>query len=170
MKIDELYESMITESVSDWYHGSPKKFEKFDLAAERMNRGSNPTGIYLTKNYDLAKEYAGTNGYIYKVMPMVRKIFIERKTPLDSKIAASYKKALLKYTNYKSDWIDSTIIPEMMDAGRLKNDLDGKVKTETYAGAGYDGCQFVDMFDVSLVVFDTKNVKILGRRSLSEHK
>jgi hypothetical protein len=166
MKIADVYSHLILESVGTvWYHGSPRFFKKFDGAAERINRGSNPAGIYVTTNYDLALEYAGQNGHVYTVSPKVRKTFIERKTKLDSKLAQSYKNALIKHTNYKADWIDKSLIPEMYDLNRLKHDLEGTVKTETYAGAGYDSYQFVDMFDVSLVVFDAGNVKIIETTS-----
>jgi hypothetical protein len=168
MKIDQLYESLLGSDRDVWYHGSPRLFTKFDLNAARLNRGSNPSGIYLTKNLELAKQYAGRDGYVYKVQPKVRKTFLDKKTKITSELERSYKNALIKHTVYKPDWIENALIPDLRELNRLKNDLDGSVKTETYVGSGYDSYMFMDMFDYSLVVFDPRNVKIVAAREVSK--
>lgn len=160
-----LFEFILNENSvlgNIWYHGSPTKFDKFDLTAKRINRGSNPTGVYLTKNIDLAKRYATETGYVYIVKPDVSNTFIDKQTPITKELEQSYKSALMKYTTYKEDWIDISLIPQLHQNNRIKSDIDGEVKTATYRGAGYDSYMFLDMFDESLVVFDPANVTITG--------
>lgn len=158
MRLNEL----LTESIDNWYHGSPHKFNKFDINAERINRASNPVGIYLTKNIKLAQRYAGENGYVYKVEPHVHNTFIDKVTKVNEKLAQSYREALYKHTTYQYKWIDEALIPAMYENNRIKSDIDGIVKTETYVNAGYDSFLFMDMFDESLVIFDTNDVSIIG--------
>ena len=51
------------------YHGSPFKFDKFDLNKAKEGTGVNlfGKGVYLTDNPNVAKHYAGDKGYVYKV-------------------------------------------------------------------------------------------------------
>jgi hypothetical protein len=169
MRIEDLYESLTLGSSNDvWYHGSPRMFTKFDLNATKLNRGSNPSGIYLTKNLDLAKRYAGPSGFVYKVQPKIKNTYVDKKTKITERLANSYKSALMKYTTYQSDWIDVALIPSMYEKNQIKGDIDGEVKTATYVGAGYDSYIFMDMFDHSLVVFDPKNVKIVAASEVSK--
>ena len=105
---------MRISDISQWYHGSTEKFEKYDLSTKPVNRASNPHGIYLTKNINLAKEYAGQGGYVYSIDPQVYHTFVYKKTDVRSLVDA-YSAVLLKYTNYKQDWIDSVLIPEMLE-------------------------------------------------------
>lgn len=169
MNIGDLYESLTFGSKNDvWYHGSPRMFTKFDLNAVKLNRGSNPSGIYLTKNLELAKRYAGVSGFVYKVQPTIKNTFVDKKTKITERLADSYKTALMKFTTYQSDWIDVALIPSMYEKNQIKSDIDGDVKTTTYVGAGYDSYIFMDMFDYSLVVFDPKNVKIVAAREASK--
>jgi len=97
-----------------WYHGSSNKFERYDPTAKKLNRGSNPQGIYLTQDKNLATEFAGASGYVYTVVPKTRKTFWYKTTEINDQLIASYKKAILKHTNYKSDWIDDALIPQML--------------------------------------------------------
>lgn len=51
------------------YHGSRKEFSSFSLDFVKSGEGLNKygRGIYLTDSTELAKYYAGENGYVYTV-------------------------------------------------------------------------------------------------------
>lgn len=143
-----------------WYHGSKHKFDRYDLNAPKLNRGSNPHGIYLTQDKNLAIEFAGTNGYVYTVEPKIRKTFYYKLTEFTDEFVSNYRKAILKYTNYKRDWIDDALIPQLHRENRMKADFSGELYTEVYVSSGYDSLLFQDMRGESLVVFDPDNIEI----------
>lgn len=51
------------------YHGSPHLFDKFDMSKVGSGTGnaSRGHGIYMSERADIAKQYAGSNGNLYKV-------------------------------------------------------------------------------------------------------
>ena len=146
----------------EWYHGSPSSFTRFDTKAAALNRGSNPSGIYLTQDKRIAIDHAGT-GYLYTVEPKVKNIFLYKKTPITKKLIAAYTDALVQYTNYKLPWIEDHLIPELLSSNRLKPGLPGEALTYTYMNAGYDALLFNDMMGQSLAVFDHTDVSILSK-------
>lgn len=143
-----------------WYHGSKHKFDKYDLDAPKSNRGSNPHGVYLTQDKDLATEFAGTNGYVYTIEPNIRNTFYYKRTEFTDAFISNYKKAILKHTNYKQDWIDISLVPQMLKENRMKMDFSGELYTEVYVNSGYDSLIFQDMRGESLVVFNPDDLEI----------
>ena len=68
-RIIDLYykENKLEESIL-LYHGSPNKnITKLEMGKEKTTGDEFGTGIYLTKQYDEAEQYAGLDGRIYKV-------------------------------------------------------------------------------------------------------
>lgn len=152
MKIKTLF-----ETASVYYHGSPHPITNgYDINAEPVNRGSNVRGLYLTKRYDIAKQkYAGDSGVVYQVQVSPKNTFTDRVTPVnDKKFIEAYTQALLKHTNYKKDWIESAIIPDLLELGRMKPDLSGDAKRDTLINAGYDSYIMNDMDGPVFVALD----------------
>lgn len=150
-------------SGKTWYHGSPKQFSEFNIKADRLNRGSNPEGVYLTTDRELAKEFAGKGGYVYVVKPNLKNIFYYRKTQITERLKQAYRDAILQFTHYKKDWVDQYLIPEMVEENRMKPDFSGELKSYAYVKAGYDGFEFMDMRGMSLVVFNPLNLEVVRR-------
>lgn len=160
MKLKEL-----SESIKDiWYHGSPKNFDKFDPSAERTNRGTNVSGIYLTKNEDLAREYA-KGGYVYEVLHEAHMPFHEGKDKFTDEMMDEYVKQLVQNTPYQEKWARQSLVPEALKYNKLKNDLDGDIKRAVFQAGGYDSYWFNDMGEMVLVVFDYDDVEIINKFS-----
>jgi hypothetical protein len=155
MKIQQLLESTQT-----YYHGSPKRYTNgYDFNVPALNRGSNIKGLYLTTNIKVAQQYAGQSGVVYEVVVSPTNTFVDGKTSVtDIRFKSAYKSALLKYTNYKIDWIETALIPDLIDDGRMKKDLSGDAKKETLLNAGYDSMSFADMDGPVLVILDLSAV------------
>lgn len=152
---------LLSLSSKKWYHGSPKRFTEFDVNADKLNRGSNPKGVYLTTDKELAREFAGKGGYIYTVKPKLKNIFYYRKTAITERLKQAYRDAILQFTHYKKDWVDRYLIPEMVEENRMKPDFSGELKSYAYEKAGYDGYEFVDMRGTSLVAFNPLSLEIV---------
>ena len=137
------------------YHGSPHKFDQYNIESKSINRGSNVQGLYLTRNIEEAKEYAGANGYVYAASVDLSKLFVDRRTPVNSEeFIRAYKTNILKYTNYKEDWVESALIPDLIETNHIKKDLSGNVKRNILLDAGYTTYQFNDMRGPVVVVLD----------------
>lgn len=156
----------LIESIKDiWYHGSPKKFSKFDPSVERMNRGTNVSGIYLTQDEELARDYASRGdgiGYVYEVSHNAHIPFVEGKNKFTDDMMDEYVAQLVKHTNYKEDWARESLVPEALKYNKLKGDLSGDIKRAVYEAGNYDSYIFNDMGDTVLVVFDYNDVEILN--------
>jgi hypothetical protein len=150
-----------------WYHGSSKNFNKFDLSAVRANRGTNVSGIYLTKDEYLAREYASKDGsgqgYVYEVQHDSHRSFTENKDKFTDEMLDEYVKLLAQHTNYSEEWARNSLVPEVQKTGKLKADLDGDIKRQVYEAGGYDSYWFNDMGDMVLVVFDPSDITILNK-------
>tara|TARA_R110000772_G_C13134385_1_gene423242 strand:+ start:45 stop:701 length:657 start_codon:yes stop_codon:yes gene_type:complete len=142
-----------TLNKTNFYHGTTKNFDKFDLKAARENRGTNIEGIYLTPSKTRAEQF-GDKISTHKVTLDMSKIASPSTVP-SSKMIKKYKEQLLNKTNYKEDWIDEAIIPDFIETKRIKADLGGDIKREVYEAGGYKG--FADGDD--LVVFDPDFIK-----------
>tara|TARA_R110000744_G_C19143211_1_gene538520 strand:- start:49 stop:714 length:666 start_codon:yes stop_codon:yes gene_type:complete len=138
---------------TNFYHGTTKDFDKFDLKATRANRGTNMEGIYLTPSKTRAAQF-GDKISTHKVNLDMSKIAFPNTVP-NSKMIKKYKEQLLNKTNYKEDWIDEALIPDFIETKRIKADLRGDIKREVYEAGGYKG--FADGDD--LVVFDPDFIK-----------
>lgn len=151
MKIVQLL-----ESTQVYYHGSPKRYTNgYDFNVPALNRGSNIKGLYLTQNLKVAQQYAGPGGTVYEVTVSPSNTFIDGKTPVDTiRFRSAYTSALVKYTNYKMNWIEAALIPDLVDDGRMKKDLSGDAKKETLINAGFDSMSFNDMDGPVLVILD----------------
>lgn len=162
MKLQELTEKY--ENI--WYHGSSKNFDKFDLEAVRANRGTNVAGIYLTKDEDLARDYAsrsGGTGFVYEVQHEAHNPFVEGKNEFTDEMMNKYVELLVKHTNYNEKWARESLVPEAQKHNKLKADLDGDIKRQVYEAGGYDSYLFNDMGDRVLVVFDPNDITILNK-------
>ena len=162
MKLSELKESY--EHI--WYHGSSREFDKFDLSAARENRGTNISGIYLTKDEDLAREYAskaGGTGFVYEVEHNTHNPFHEGQDKFTDDMMDAYVKLLVKHTTYSQEWARKSLVPDAINDNRLKPDLDGDIKRQVFEAGGYDSYWFNDMGDMVLVVFDPSDVTILNK-------
>lgn len=149
--------SHLIESATIYYHGYPHPIVNgYDMNSKPLNRGSNVRGLYLTTQYKIAKDkYAGDSGIVYKVQVSPKNTFTDRSTPVNTpEFIEAYTQALLKYTNYKRDWIEEAIVPELVETGRMKPDLSGDAKRDTLITAGYDSYIMTDMDGPVLVVLD----------------
>lgn len=148
----------------EYYHGSPNYFTEFSATAPKINRGSNPDGIYLTDSERVAESFLRDgHGYIYVCDANIAaaKIFFYGITTITDRFVNAYRDAILAHTTYKRDWIDDNFIPLLLETGRIRSEFSGELKRDTYVNAGYDALLFPDMFGKSLVVFDPANVRIL---------
>lgn len=154
---------LISLSSKFYYHASKSLFTDFDLNAKAINRGSNASGIYFAETPEIAMRSAPDSKYVYKCLLSIPEhlVFRYRKTPIDKGFIASYRRVLLKHTNYKADWIDNAMIPEILETGIIQRDFGGDIKTAIYLGAGYKALDYPDMFGLSRVVFDPKLINIV---------
>lgn len=143
------------------YHGTPHKFEKFDIT----KTGYNSTifgkeliqrhGIFFTPDIHIAKGYAGDDGYIIEAE-------LDMKHPFDSSKGISEKMeddfdkhggSLRWLYNHQQQW-------EKFD------DVDGKLFIEILSKAGYDSAIISEdsphnnMNHLSYVVFNPKQIHI----------
>jgi hypothetical protein len=157
MKIKQLFESSIT---GIFYHGTNKKFNEFDVASERVNRGNNVTGIYFTPREEEALEYGSR---IIKAHLTVKKPFYHnRKNVFTSKMLEVAKDQLMRFTNYgtKESWVDSVIIPDLQEKGNFMSlNVNGDIKREILLAGGYDS--FVDGAHVVILTPTRMNVKVI---------
>lgn len=154
---------LISLSSKFYYHASRLLFTHFDLNAKTVNRGSNASGIYFAETPDIARKSAPDSKYLYKCSVLVPKhqIFRYRKTRIDQNFIDSYRKVLIQRTNYKADWVDNAMIPELLESGVIQRDFSGDIKTAIYVGAGYKALEYPDMFGLSLVVFDSHLISMI---------
>lgn len=134
------------------YHGTDADFNEFDLKADRVNRGNNPEGVYLTPDKHEAGDY-GKN-----VMPLYAKAentYIEGTSKVNQKMAEKYGEILKNnYPGYGDDWVDSVLVPDFIRTGRFK-DIAGHFKTEVMKAGGYDSWQD----GRHIIVFDPGQIK-----------
>ena len=137
MKITDLLTESINRNTT-YYHGTNSNFDAFDLGAERANRGTNITGIYFTPRPHEAETFGSR--IISANLDVRRPFYNNKRNNIDSKMAATTKALMLRFTRYKDDWLDSVIIPEFIKDGsmRMIRDLNGDVKREILLAGGYD--------------------------------
>lgn len=111
---DKLLIEEKIESKS-WYHGSPVKFEKFDLDYVYIKDKSNAElgpGFYLTDNIDLAKRYSTRGGYLYTVQ-LKRKTYIKNANSKPySLMAQKFVKDMPDRETVLSNWDENPFVAE----------------------------------------------------------
>lgn len=150
-------------SSIEWLHGSPKKLNRFDVNAVAINRTNNVSGIYLTQEFSVAQDhatgYGKHNGFIHTVEVSGLKTFVDKVTKISPEMVAEYKRLLLANYTYSESWIDTAIVPDYIEKGRMK-DISGDIKREIYEAGGFNSFLFQDMFYQSLVIFDPAKARI----------
>lgn len=161
MRASELLREASYNTDRIWYHGSGIDFDKFDVDAVSKNRTSNPSGIYLVKDEDTAREYA--DGIVYEVEPEVNNPFYDGRSEVTPEMVKFYKKLLGdRYVAYNGRHLDE-LGNEYAKTGKFKNDISGDIKSKVMIHGGYDAYFFNDMGKNSLVVFDPDDVTILNK-------
>lgn len=89
------------------YHGSKVKFEKFNYNFIGSNSGSDEGyGFYFTDNKELAKQYAGKDGYLYTVNVPVSKSLSETKITITIERLRKMLRLLHKEIDILNDFND----------------------------------------------------------------
>lgn len=164
MRLDE-----IEKYQNIWYHGSGMDFDSFDTEAKRINRTTNPSGIYLTKKEDLARLYAQRGmeeqgkEYVYEVEIDVFNPFYENKSEVTRDMEEEYVKQLINKTTYQEEWVRKAILPDYIKTRNMKQDLPGDIKTAVMKAGGYDSYFMNDMGDNVIIVFDSDDITILNK-------
>lgn len=143
------------------YHGTNNKFDWWDLKAERVNRGTNVTGIYFTpRRY----EAEGFGSRIIEAEVTYRKPFYGSSGKRNNITPPMVKKAreqLLKFTRYKEDWLDSAILPDLVEREFAAiRDVSGDIKREILLAGGYDA--YIDGDHVVILEPNNQNIKVIG--------
>jgi len=152
-----------------WYHGSGMDFEHFDTKAKRLNRSTNPEGIFLTKDEDLARLYAQRGkqemgqSYVYECQLNVTNPFYEERSEVTPEMEEEYVRQLITHTTYKEDWVRKALLPDYIRTRRMKMDLPGEIKTAVMVAGGYDSYFFNDMGDNVIIVFDADDIDVLNK-------
>lgn len=161
-----LVDDILLESPKTWYHGSPQKFDTFDVAAPTVNRATRVSGIYLTSDIKEARHYAGEDGFIYTVRANVSNSAEEHLSNVSDDMVAEYVRLLVDKGVYNQRWAETAIGPEFKERGVMKGDVSGDLKRQVLMSGGYDSYYFNDMGDWVLVVFDPRDITILDRKSV----
>jgi hypothetical protein len=161
------------------YHGSPFKFDKFDLNKAKEGTGVNlfGKGVYLTDNPNVAKHYAGDKGYVYKVdvpdknvesmIPYMEKI--KNQNTKVQELANRYNPELqkimelqnLKNPNAQVSNIDDLYTSDLFRAmGRLNKEAEPKLIQEGIPGVYHPN---IGGKATNYVVYDPSILKILER-------
>lgn len=184
---DDIIRSALNESLDELevYHGSKAEFEKFDLAYLSSGWGHqlHGYGIYLTDSRDCAEEYS-SGGYIYTVeIPSGRYLSGNRISPrLAMDIAEKFfyycmnENEYLKeaYEGHERDFWETECkcIGECADGeyvyGTIETILgDDKETSEFLYSIGFKGLKYRQEYSrgkfYNYVIFNTKDIKILGR-------
>lgn len=156
MKIRELFES----TTSLMYHGTNNQFDFWDLGASRVNRGNNVTGIYFTPRKEEALEYGSR---IITAEVSFKKPFYGhgRANVFTPKMVEKARELLLKHTNYRERWLDSAILPSLVEKGLdVIKDVNGDIKREILLAGGYDA--YIDGGHVVILSPSRQNIKVVG--------
>jgi hypothetical protein len=161
------------------FHGSPFKFDKFDLNKAKEGTGINlfGKGVYLTDNPNVAKSYAGENGYVYKVdvpdknvesmIPYMEKI--KNQNTKVQELANRYNPELqkimelqnLKNPNSQMSNIDDLYTSDLFRAmGKLNKEAESKLIQEGIPGVYHPN---IGGKGTNYVVYDPSILKILER-------
>jgi hypothetical protein len=164
------------------FHGSPYKFDKFDLLNAKKGSGVNlfGKGIYLTDNPNVAKSYAGENGYLYKVdlpdnqlekmIPYMQPIKnqSEKVKGLANKYNSELQKIMelqnLKNPNEQVLNVEDLYTSDLFRAmGKLNKEAEPKLIEEGIPGVHY---QNIGGNAKNYTVYDPSILKILERNGL----
>lgn len=152
----------INPDAKDWYHGSSKSFMRFSAAADPVNQAiTKPTGIYLTRSYELAHQYAnmsGVSGYVYRVNVNLNRVFLDGHEEVTRQLQDAYRKTLARY--YRDPDTINDMVSEFRQTSKFSNKIKGKDKTAILVDCGFDAFAFQDFEGMSLVVFNPNKLKI----------
>lgn len=159
MKLSQLLVEMEVRNTTPYYHGTDSTFNKFDVNATRVNRGSNITGVYFTPRIGEAKTFGNR---IIEVRLNVRNPFYNGKrntfTPMMIEVA---KKQIKKYSRHPQDWVDNVIVPDLVSDGNFRQlrDLNGDAKREILLSGGYDS--YIDGDHVVVLTPSDSNIRVI---------
>lgn len=140
------------------YHGTNNQFDFWDLKAERVNRGTNVTGVYFTPRKEEALEYGGR---IITAEVTYRKPFhFNRKNDITPAMVKKARELLLRFTSYRERWLDEAILPDLVDRGLdAIKDVNGDIKREILVAGGYDA--YIDGAHVVILSPTKQNIKVV---------
>lgn len=153
----KTFKEFLEESYKGYYHGTNADFKSFSLEANRVNRGTNVSGIYFTKRESEALSYGPR---IIKADLNVNNPFHgQKKNKITQKMEDKTLELLKKHTHYKEDWILTAILPDFVKDGNFRSlrDISGDIKREIILAGGYDS--YIDGDHV--VVLDPKDITVL---------
>ena len=159
MKIHHLLEDIKTSGI--FYHGSENRFDHFDVSANKVNRATNVSGIYFTPREHEAHEYGE---HIIKArITSENPFYFNKKNEITPEMQSKAKELLLKYTNYKEQWLENAIIPDFVEKGNFRSmsDVSGEIKREILLTGGYDS--YVDGDHVVILEPSKKNIEIVRK-------
>ena len=171
MKLNNLFEAKDLRHAT-FYHGSPKKFSKFEMSTAEKGHAEAGAGIYFTTNRDEAIGYA-QNGYLYTVSIQFRKMVNTRS---NSKPKRKQIETLVKDAPDKDDILNwgslDNAVDSMIQYSKSEQDAFDQVWYDFYRGnvskylegmvkLGYDGFYVDKKFKghFHAVVFNQKSIQ-----------
>ena len=133
-----------------WYHGTKRKFSRFDPAAERANRGTNVEGSYFTNDRSEAETYGETGGYFIRP----KNIASSESVMPTPEMVEEYTQALYREWN-NDDWSREVLAPDYAETGKMKANMTGESKRKVLAAGGYDAV----MDGEHIVIFNPSDIR-----------
>ncbi len=147
--------NFLNEAKKVWYHGAYiNNIKKF------INNNKESMGIYFSENKNVAANMHGGMNYIYTVKLNLRKTLDLTKYKEDSRNTEEFLKKLpvsdyfIKNTIYNSG--DILLPYKYLELANQRENIVSKLKKD-----GYDSIKFDENGHDTIVVFNSKNIKIL---------
>jgi len=165
------------------YHGSPNKFENFELekVGTTIGRLTGGYGIYFTNKEEVAKEYALKGGSFIQAKLKVSNFFDldENITDVDKileQVEQDKRFTENDVDNLKSDFLGTSDYGYEVATNRklhewLSDTLDEQQVSEFIEKLGYDGTTFIDKWDKdarNYVIFNPTDVEIIDIEQLAK--
>lgn len=157
MRIQDLEEDIKTTGI--FYHGTNNQFDDFDVSSKSVNRATNVAGVYFTPRKHEAEEYG--DRIITARIKTTNPFYFNKKNQISDAMKEKAKELLLKYTNYKEQWLDNAIIPDFAEKGNFTSmsDISGEIKREILLAGGYDS--YIDGDHVVILEPSPNNVHVI---------
>lgn len=155
----KTFKDYLLESNTIYYHGTNSNFDDFNIEADKVNRGTNVSGVYFTPRKYEAESFGER---VIAAKLFINKPFYNNKfNKISNKMAEVTKQELLKYTRYKSDWIDDVILPNFIKDGSLKEimNLNGDIKRKVLIAGGYDS--YIDGDHIVILSPSKNSIKVI---------
>jgi hypothetical protein len=109
-----------------WYHGSPHRFDRFHRRTGRtFGSDESEVPIFLTHDLKFARLYAGANGFVYTVNPLVNRTFDANTFVLSDRYWPPPRESLSpEGQEFYDDLAGNKIFPDLIGYGTKTEDDD----------------------------------------------